>query len=340
MNEILSYEFLGNSIQTYAVGLGIIILSFLVTPIIKAVIKKFAQDREVLQEWTNKFISPLVYLITLYVVLNTFEMSDDVYRVINVMYIVLTTWYITRIVVFVFSAIIRKYLEKTRTEEDRNRIKPLFSFLNLLIWLLGFLFMLNYLGFEVTTALAGLGIGGIAVALAAQALLGDLFSYFVIYFDKPFEIGDFLVFDDKKGVVEKIGIKSTKIRALSGEILVVSNSNLTNSRLHNYKKMERRRVAFIFGVTYQTNSGQLKVIPAVVKEIIESIELTTFDRTHFKGFGNFSLDFECVYFVKSNDYNVYMDIQEKINLRIYEEFEKRGIEFAYPTQTLYINKEN
>jgi small-conductance mechanosensitive channel len=199
---------------------------------------------------------------------------------------------------------------------------------------------LDNLGFEIATIVAGLGISGIAVALAAQAILGDLFSYFVIFFDKPFEIGDFIIFDDKKGVIEKIGIKSTKIRSLSGEVVVVSNSNLTNARLHNYKKMERRRVAFTIGVTYQTKAEHLKYIPGKIQEVIEGLELTEFDRCHFNNYGNFSLDFETVYYVLSNDYKIYMDIQQEINLTLYENFAEKGIEFAYPTQTLYLNKEN
>ena len=199
--------------------------------------------------------------------------------------------------------------------------------------------MLDNLGFEVSTVIAGLGIGGIAIALAAQAILGDLFSYFVIFFDRPFEIGDFVILPNEfMGTIEYIGIKTTRIRSLSGEQIVVANTDLTNSRIRNYKRMERRRVVFKLGVIYQTTSKQLAEIATIVKTIIENQSDTTFDRGHFQSYGDFSLNFEFVYYVLSGDYNKYMDTQQAINLKIYEEFEKRGIEFAYPTQTLFVSK--
>ena len=197
--------------------------------------------------------------------------------------------------------------------------------------------MLDNLGFNISTLIAGLGITGIAVALAAQALLGDLFSYFVIFFDKPFEIGDFVVFENNSGSIEKIGIKTTRVRSLSGEQLIVSNSKLTNSLVHNYKRMEKRRVVFNIGVTYQTTAEQLKAIPEIVKNIIAKNEYAQFDRGHFQSFGDSSLKFEFVYFILTADYTIYMDVQQNINLEIYEEFGKRGIEFAYPTQTVFLN---
>jgi len=185
---------------------------------------------------------------------------------------------------------------------------------------------------------AGLGIGGVAVALAAQAVLGDLFGYFVIFFDKPFEIGDFIIVGDKMGAVEQIGIKTTRLRAIGGEQLVFSNKDLTDSRVHNFKKMERRRVVFKLGVIYQTPSEKLKAIPQIVKSIIEKQNDATFDRGHFATYGDFSLDFEFVYYVTGADYTKYMDIQQAINMAIFETFEREKIEFAYPSQTLFVNK--
>ena len=199
---------------------------------------------------------------------------------------------------------------------------------------------MDNLGFDISAVIAGLGIGGIAIALAAQAILGDLFSYFVIFFDRPFEVGDFIVVGDKVGTVEYTGIKTTRIRALSGEQMVFSNTDLTNSRIHNFKKMERRRVVFSLGVIYQTTADQLEEIPKIVRGIIEKQNDTTFDRGHFKSYGDFSLNFEFVYFVIGSDYVKYMDTQQAINMEIYRTFEQKGIEFAYPTQTLFVSKEN
>jgi small-conductance mechanosensitive channel len=208
-----------------------------------------------------------------------------------------------------------------------------------IIWVLGFIFLLDNLGFKISTVIAGLGIGGIAIALAAQTILGDLFSYFVIFFDRPFQIGDFITLaPDKMGSVEYIGLKTTRIRSLTGEQLIVSNTDLVNSRVHNFKRMERRRVVFKIGVVYKTPSEKLAGIGELLREIITSFPDTTFDRAHFSAYGDFSLIFEIVYFVQTDNYNRYMDIQQEINLRLYKEFEARQIQFAFPTQTLYVNK--
>jgi small-conductance mechanosensitive channel len=153
-------------------------------------------------------------------------------------------------------------------------------------------------------------------------------------------LGDFIIIGEYLGTVEYIGIKTTRIRSLSGEQLVFSNTDLTDSRVRNYKRMAKRRVSFRFGVTYQTPLDKLKEIPKIVENIIKNIDDTIFDRTHFVSYGDFSLIFEVVYYILGSDYNKYMDIQQKINLGIKEEFEKLNVEFAYPTQTIYLNKSN
>lgn len=208
--------------------------------------------------------------------------------------------------------------------------------LRLAVWAFVFLLALDNLGIDITALVAGLGIGGIAVALATQNILGDLFASLSIMLDKPFIVGDFLNVNDYMGSVEKIGIKTTRLRSLSGEQLVFSNNDLLNSRIRNYGRMFQRRVVFSLGVTYETPPEKLKRIPDIVKEAIESQEKVRFDRAHFQKYGDFALLFEAVYYVLSSDYNLYMDIQQSINLRIYERFAEERIEFAYPTQTLYV----
>ncbi|KAB2846398.1 MAG: mechanosensitive ion channel family protein [Melioribacteraceae bacterium] len=344
----MNIKFLENSVYEYAFAIGIIIAAIIIIQIIKRkVISKTKESgdealihQELFIKAVNRLLIPFLYLGSLYIAIQTLSFGEKADSYIEIGYEIIAAWYGIRFMVAFVNFSISKYVEKTRNEEDSKRIKPLFAFLNFVIWIIGLLFLLDNLGFQVSTIIAGLGISGIAVALAAQAILGDLFSYFVIFFDKPFEIGDFIVFDDKKGTVEKIGIKSTKIRSLSGEVIVVSNSNLTNSRLHNYKQLNRRRVVFTIGVTYQTKAEQLKYIPQKIKEVITEIELTEFDRSHFSTYGDFSINFETVYFILSDDYKVYMDIQQEINLKLFEDFNEKGIEFAYPTQTLYLNKEN
>jgi small-conductance mechanosensitive channel len=210
----------------------------------------------------------------------------------------------------------------------------------LVLWVVVLLLVLDNLGVDVTALIAGLGIGGIAVALAVQNIFGDLFASLSIVLDKPFTVGDFLIIDDFLGSVEYVGLKTTRIRSLSGEQLIFSNADLLGSRIRNYGRMFERRVVFTLGVTYQTPHDKLARIPAIIREAIEEQDKVRFDRSHFKVYGDFSLNFETVYYVLAPDYNLYMDIQQAINLRIHERFEQEGIEFAYPTQTLFVSSES
>jgi small-conductance mechanosensitive channel len=206
------------------------------------------------------------------------------------------------------------------------------------VWVIGLLTLARNFGFDVSTLLASLGVGGIAIALASQAILGDLFSYLVIFFDKPFEIGDFVILNtDVMGTIEYIGIKTTRIRSLSGEQLILSNTNMTNATIHNYKRMEQRRVVFKVGVVYETTSQLLQRIPELLKAmVLEQPEHIRFDRAHLLEYGSYSVNFEVVYFIDNPDFNLFMDIQQRILFRIHEEFSKSGIEFAYPTQTIFV----
>ncbi len=208
----------------------------------------------------------------------------------------------------------------------------------LALWTIVLLLALDNLGVNITTLVAGLGVGGLAVALAVQSILGDLFASLTIVIDKPFVIGDFLIIDEYLGSVDHIGLKTTRIRSLSGEQLIFSNADLLGSRIRNYGRMFERRVVFTIGVTYDTPREKLIKIPTIIREAVEAQEKTRFDRSHFKQFGDFSLNFETVYYVLAPAYNTYMDIQQAINLRIHQRFEADGIEFAFPTQTLYLVK--
>lgn len=204
------------------------------------------------------------------------------------------------------------------------------------LWSLAVLMILDNLGFNVTALVAGLGIGGVAVALAVQNILGDLLASLSITLDKPFLVGDFIVVDDIAGTVEHVGLKTTRVRSLSGEQVVFANADLLKSRIHNYKRLYERRVLFGFGVLYRTPPEQLAAIQSIVREAITGQQGTRFDRAHFKGFGDSSLDFEVVYFVLDPDYNRYMDIQQAINLELVKRFAAAGVEFAFPTRTVHV----
>ena len=215
---------------------------------------------------------------------------------------------------------------------DPRRVRVAVPIVQVAIWGLALVFLLDNLGVQVSAVIAGLGIGGIAVALAGQAILGDLFSYVAIVFDRPFSIGDVIVVDTFMGTVEHIGIKTTRVRSVTGELIVFGNSNLMSARIRNFRSLERRRVVFGFGVIYQTPNASLEQIPAVVRDILAELPLVSLDRVHFQGFSPTSLDFEVVYFVDSPDSHVYMDRQQSINLELKRRFEQMGIEFAAPAR--------
>ena len=207
------------------------------------------------------------------------------------------------------------------------------------LWIIVFLLVLDNLGVNITGLVAGLGIGGIAVALAVQNILGDLLASLSIVLDKPFVIGDSIVVDSFSGTVEHIGLKTTRIRSISGEQLVFSNNDLLKSRIQNYKRMQERRVVFGFGVTYQTPLEKLPLINRIIREIIAAQPNSRFERVHFKEYGDSALNYEVVYFVMTPEYGIFMDVQEPINLEIFRRFQEEGIEFAYPTRTVLIQKE-
>lgn len=235
---------------------------------------------------------------------------------------------------------IQRYVDQHKVS-DAARVTTMsaLAFLGkLVLWTVALLLILDNLGVDVTALIAGLGVGGIAVALAAQNILGDLFASLSIVMDKPFVLGDFITVGDFQGTVEHIGLKTTRLRSLSGEQLVFPNSDLLTSRIRNYKRMQERRVVFTIGVTYETGLPQLRDIPELIKQTIASQEQTRFDRAHFQKFGDSALIYEAVYFVTIPDFNRYMDIQQQINFRLLEEFASRGIDFAYPTQTVYLEQ--
>ncbi|MDR1996746.1 MAG: mechanosensitive ion channel family protein [Candidatus Margulisbacteria bacterium] len=235
--------------------------------------------------------------------------------------------------------LIERIISKKSGTHSKQTLTLIQILVQLFVWTITLTILLDNLGIRVSALITGLGIGGIAIALAAQSILGDLFSYFIIFFDRPFELGDLIVVGEFRGTVESIGIKTTRLRSLDGEELVFSNTDLTGSRVRNYKRMNLRRVVFRLRIAYQTPLARLQEIPRLLAEIIRGCQQASFDRAHFAEYGDSALLFEVVYYVLTNDYNRYMDIQQEINLKIKAAFEQHGVELAYPTQTLFVKKE-
>jgi len=266
--------------------------------------------------------------------------SIEVAFTFSIVEILLIAFIITRVVNVVITWYGEKRAKKQMSEHILFVLKKI---INAVVYLFAFLVILAVLEINLSGIVVGLGVGGIAIAFALQNVLSDAFSAFSIYFDKPFEIGDYIVVGDHSGTVKKIGIKSTRVQLLQGEELVLSNSVLTTSSVRNFKKMRKRRISFSFGVIYATPTNKLKKIPGIIRDIIDSDKLEyvdKLDRVHFTEFGDFSLNFDIIYFLKTKDYVKYKDTQQEINFAIKEAFEKEGIEMAFPTQTIFLNKEN
>ncbi|UCB57266.1 MAG: mechanosensitive ion channel family protein [Candidatus Omnitrophota bacterium] len=348
IQQIIEQSFLGNRILDYLISALLFLIGFGVIKIFQCFVlkrlKAWAQKTATtLDDFLVKIIQsillPLAYFGAFYLSVTTLSLNPLVKRGIDIIGMAILTLFAARLGTVIAGYGFKVYRAKRAEDATLERsLSGILKVIKVIIWALAIIFFLDNLGFKISAIIAGLGIGGVAVALAAQAILGDLFSYFAILFDRPFEVGDFIILEDFLGTIEHIGIKTTRLRSLSGEQLVFANTDLTKSRLRNYKRMGKRRVVFKLGVTYQTSLEKLKAIPGMIENIIKSVENTAFDRAHFFSYGDFSLVFEIVYYVMSRDYNQYMDIQQEINFAIKKEFKARGIEFAYPTQTLYLNK--
>lgn len=287
-------------------------------------------------------IRPWVYnVVAAYVALQVFTLPTIAdYGITGIVFFAIV-WQAIEVITKVIDFSARQFVEKDEDGDDvvdpntamASHLITLSA--RIVLWSLGLLFVLSNMGIEITSLIAGLGVGGVAVAFALQGILSDLFASFSIYFDKPFRIGDFIVVGADAGVVENIGIKSTRLRTLQGEELVVSNNELTTARVQNFKKMSERRIVTEFGVLYETPHDKLQAIPGVVERIFEHLDGGRLDRIHFTTFGDSALIFELVYFVESADYTQYLDIQQAFNFELMTRFAELGITFAYPTQMIY-----
>lgn len=344
--ELLQLTWLGNTMADYGLALGLLILGMVAIAILKRVV--IAR----LQAWATRTTSPLddrlialvasptARLLSLGVVflsIGNLTLHPILQSTFNAVCVALGTLFVVQLIISLVEYAVRAYwVSKRGTEALEQSINALLPAIKGVVWAIGFVFLLDNLGFDISAVVASLGIGGLAIAFAAQGILGDLFSYFSILLDRPFEIGDFLVVGDLVGTVEQVGIKTTRLRSITGEELIAANTDLTSSRIQNFKRMRRRRIVFHLGVTYETAQDKMNRIPDLIQQVIDGVEQITFDRAHFSSFGDFSLNYEVVYFVETSDYGVYMNAQQVINLAIKERFEQAGIEFAYPTQVLYL----
>lgn len=347
--NILEQQILGNSLSQWAIsGTALVVTVFVLIIIQRFIGRRLATlAKHTETHWDDIFAGLLtqtkllfLFIVGIFVGSLFVELPAHVRTIFSSILIIALLIQTGIWGVSLITALLESYRQRVQEKNPAaiTSINVISLISKFILWSSLLLLALNNLGINVTSLVAGLGIGGVAVALAIQNVLGDLFASLSIVLDKPFVNGDFLVIGEFMGSVEYIGLKTTRIRSLSGEQLVFSNSDLLSSRIRNYGRMFERRVVFSIGVTYQTPREKLKRIPLIIKEAVKAQDNTRFDRCHFMKYGDYSLMFETVFYVMSADYNIYMDIQQAIYFDIHERFEQEHIEFAYPTQTLFVAK--
>ena len=246
--------------------------------------------------------------------------------------------YIVRFINKVFLKIIQRWASKINDQSISEMIRSLSPMVGASVWSIGIIFYLQNMGVQMAAIWALLSAGGIGAGLALKEPVQEFFEYITILLDKPFQSGQFIHIDGILAKVERVGVRSTRLRSINGEAIIMSNSRLTNGVISNYAEMKRRRLVHKLGVVYDTTYEQAKNIPNMIKNIVDKTENAIFDRCHFTEFANSSLDFELVYYIPTRDYVQAMSAQQEINLEIMRKFKNEGISFAYPTQTIYLNK--
>ncbi|MFH1533394.1 MAG: mechanosensitive ion channel family protein [Nitrospirota bacterium] len=348
--KLLMYELWGNTVYDYGFALIVFVGLFIIFKLFKIIVvgrigklakkTKNSFDDELIK--AIEAISPLFYfVVALYFPLRMIVMNPTAEKVITGVFLVVVVYQVVK----TLQTLIEYALMRFASKRDGKGVQAETTFVGIklivriVLWIVAILLILSNLGVNITSLIASLGIGGLAIAFAVQNVLSDLFSSFSIYFDKPFVVGDTIMIGTQTGKVKYIGLKTTRVITLEGDELVVSNSELTSSQVRNFGKMKNRRVKTNIGVEYGTSLVKLKKINEIVKKIVDKVEATEFDRCHFKDFGDSSLNFEIIYSVMSGDMNEYMDRQQEINFTMAEAFEKEGIVMAFPTQTVHVRKD-
>jgi small-conductance mechanosensitive channel len=351
LSKILAARLAGIPVREYAICLAAILIGCLLVKVFQILVSKRLKQwfiatpttwDDLLVDQFEKNGAPILYVVVVYMGLKDLEMKDFLLSWLRTGTAAAVTVLAVRVLLAVVDHAIKTYWRRHATErsEDRERsLHGITTIAKLVVWIIGAILLLDNLGIKVSAFVAGLGITGIAVALAAQAILGDLFSYFVIFFDQPFEVGHVIKVDQFTGEVERIGLKTTRLRSVDGEQIVVSNKFLTDSRVQNFKRMVRRRVVFAFEVEYETGEAALKAIPEMVKASLARFPDVTFDRAHLKEFTNFGLKFETAYYVETPDFRRYLDVQQEVNLALLSDFKKGKIEFAFPAGVVHVHQD-
>ena len=343
-NLSMESVFWGNTVLDYLILFGI----FIIFAILFGLLRKAARFffRKVSYETTGSVLAaalrfslkltPIVLYLPFFIASRYLILPDRLKSLIVAAGAIVVAVCVVRYAVDIIEAAIAKYAIRTGGSPMLSHSIGVVA--NVFLWIMAALFLLSNFGFNITTLITGVGIGGMALALASQTLLGDLFNYFTIIIDKPFTIGDSVKVGDVTGVVRSVGLKGTRLIASGGEEVVLSNTDMTKGVLYNYNVMDKRRVLARIGIKYDTPPELVKDIPDLIKGIVQSVDDTDFARAHLFEFGDFSLNYEVVYFILSKDYGAYMDRLQKVNFAILDKFAEKGVEFAFPSQSIYMEK--
>lgn len=328
----------------------VIVIGILVFVVLKAIVIQLIEKHRAVEGgrgpkfWTNlinRNAFPLFVVVLVYICLNLLNLPLWVMKGLNLLLIASVATSVASAVSVFLVSVFHKYSgDGAEDKPKENAVHWLTIFLKIFIWATALIVFLDNIGVKITSLVALLGVGGVAIAFAAQSILADIFCFFTIFLDKPFEIGDFIVVGAQSGTVENIGVKTTRLRSLDGEQIVMANSDITKSRIQNYKTMKERRVLFHLSVAYETDHAKLAGLPETIRGIVEQTPGTRFGRAHFVAFREYYLDYEVVYFIEGDNYDDYLNIHHQINLRIVEEFQKQRISFAYPIRNINLNSSN
>jgi len=341
----------GNTLGEYVFAAVFCVLFFGVLLVVNAIVLKIGgaisdktknKDDDTVVDVVRTMNKWFYGFLALYAATKTLVLSDVIVGWMRGVLIVWTGYQVISGFIVVVDHVLSRFFAANIDDGEEERGESTRTFVGMIVravvWIGGGLYILDLLGVNVGSLAAGLGVGGIIIAFALQSVLSDLFSTFVIHAEKPFKPGDFIVVGEHRGTVKSIGIKTTRIQALQGEEIVISNQEMTSARVQNFKMMEERRVLTTVGLTYDTSVETMRTIPDMIKKIVEQQDGVRFGRAHFRSFGGSALEIEFVYFVLSNDYDVYMNVQQAINFEIMEMFARERVEFAFPTQTVHVKK--
>ena len=344
LNRVLAYSWLGNTVADYLIALIVFLIALIVFKIFREYIlwrlAKLAERTvtdidETLIKIIRNVRPPFYLFLAVYVSFMFLDFGETIGRVVNHILFIWVAYLIAQAASEFIDYLAAKRLKRENKQQTQSALSVLSQIAKVVVWLVILLFVLSNIGVNINSFIATLGIGGLAVAFALQNILNDMFSSFSIYFDKPFEAGDFIIVGEHMGTVERIGIKTTRLRSLQGEEIVISNQELTTVRVQNFKKLKERRVVFNFGLDYNSPTSKIKKVPGIIKDIFDGVELARLDRAHFYRFGESALEFEVVYFIKSPDFSDYMDAQQQINLGLKDKLAVLKLEFAFPTRVVY-----